>query len=69
MCNNFSLTKKSSETSQPEVRTITGCFNVACFTFGTTFQLALGNIILCIKKSFSSILIFRPQSNMQRARR
>ena len=31
-----------SEISQPEVRTITGCFFTPFFIFGTTFQLVLG---------------------------
>ena len=33
----------TSEISQPEVRSITGNFNVACFTFGVSFVTTLGN--------------------------
>ena len=32
----------TSEISQPEVRTITGCFNVVCCSFGVAFSLMLG---------------------------
>ena len=35
----------TSEISQPEVRTITGCFNVACTTLGVAISLLLGRYL------------------------
>ena len=34
----------TSEISEAKVRTITGCFNVVCFTFGFAVSLIFGNI-------------------------
>lgn len=34
----------TSEVCQPEVRSITGNFSVACYSFGATFMMTLGNL-------------------------
>ena len=38
----------TSEISQPGIRSVTGCFNVACFTFGSSFTVFIGkNFKIC----------------------
>ena len=34
----------TSEVCQPEVRSITGNFSVACYSFGVTFMMLMGNL-------------------------